>query len=112
MTNLQKLERQFDLAMFEVYRRAKDEAGYNATIFLQMLSDTNGRRTTKALINAAKPSDGYTALYMRERLDLTVEALVIEDPRWHALFTEVELKRALRRLKDYCYDPRSTPKPS
>lgn len=112
MTDLEKLERQFDQAMFEVYRRAKDEAGCNATMFLQMLSDTNGRRTAKALINAAKPSDGYTALYMRDRLDLTVEALVIEDQRWHPLFTEDELKRARRRLKDYRYDPRSTPKRS
>jgi hypothetical protein len=101
------LEAQFDVAMFDVYRRAKDEAGYNATIFLQMLTDNRGVRTAKTLINAAKPSDGYTALYMRGRLDLTVEALVIEDERWHQLFTEDELKRARRRLKDYRYEPRT-----
>lgn len=100
------VEVQFDQAMFEVYRRAKEEAGYNATIFLQMLTDNKGVRTAKTLINAAKPSDGYTALYMRGRLDLTVEALVIEDERWHRLFTEDELKRARRRLKDYRYEPR------
>lgn len=109
MTDLEKLERQFDQAMFEVYRRAKDEASYNPSMFLQMLTDTKGLQTAKTLINAAKPSDGYTALYLRERLDLTVEALVIEDQRWHPLFTDEELKRARRRLKDYRYEPRSLP---
>lgn len=105
------LEAQFDVAMFNVYRRAKDEAGYNATIFLQMLSENRGVRTAKSLISAAKPSDGYTALYLRGRLDLTVEALVVEDQRWHQLFTEDELKRARRRLKDYRYEARTNPVP-
>lgn len=97
------LETQFDHAMFGIYRRAKDEAGYNATIFLQMLTDNGGLSTAKTLINSAKPSDGYTALYMRGRLDLTVEALVIEDERWHSLFGADELERARKRLRDYRY---------
>lgn len=101
------IETQFDQAMFDVYRRAKDEAGYNATIFLQMLTDNRGLHTAQTLINSAKPSDGYTALYMRGRLDLTVEALVIEDERWHSLFSDEELKRARKRLRDYQYTPRA-----
>ncbi len=97
------LQEQFDLAMFEVYRRAKGEAGYNATVFLQMLSDGGGLRTAKTLINAAKPSDGYTALWERKRLDLTVEAVVVENARWHPLFAPEEIERAKRRLSDYSY---------
>ena len=109
---MSKLETGFDQAMFEVYRRAKDEAGYNATIFLRMLTDKKGILTAKTLINSTKPSDGYTALYIRGRLDLTVEALVIDDVRWHQLFTDDELKRARRRLKDYRYESRIPPKPN
>lgn len=101
------IEAQFDQAMFDVYRRAKDEAAYNATIFLQMLTESGGLHTAKTLINSPKPSDGYTALYMRGRLDLTVEALVIEDERWHALFTNEELDRARKRLREYRYEPRA-----
>lgn len=97
------LETQFDNAMFDVYRRAKEEAGYNATIFLQMLTDRKGVQTAKTLINANKPSDGYTALYMRGRLDVTVEALVLEDERWHPLFSDEELDCARKRLRDYRY---------
>jgi hypothetical protein len=32
------LKQQFTQAMFDIYRRAKTEAGYNATIFLQHLA--------------------------------------------------------------------------
>ncbi len=93
----------FDSAMFEIYRRAKAEAGYNASLFLVMLMSRGGLATAKSLINAARPSDGYTALQNRGRLDLTVEAVVVESPRWRALFTEEELTRAIRRLEAYGY---------
>ena len=96
----------FDGAMFDVYRRAKDEAGYTATIFLGMLTRHKGRATAKQLINAAKPSDGYTALFERGRIDLTVEALVVENARWQPLFTPEELDRARKRLKAYDYSPK------
>lgn len=97
----------FDAAMFDIYRRAKDEASYNATIFLKMLTDRGGLETAKALINSPQPSDGYTSLYERGRLDLTVEAMVVENPKWHLLFLEEELERANRRLTAYRYLPRS-----
>jgi hypothetical protein len=94
---------QFDAAMFDIYKRAKTEAGYNATIFLGMLSDRGGLATAKFLINASKPSDGYTHLYERGRLDLTVEAMIVDNPKWHQLFSTEELARAKRRLADYGY---------
>lgn len=37
----------FEGAMFDIYRRAKAEAGYNATIFLKMISDQGGLATAK-----------------------------------------------------------------
>lgn len=101
------LEAQFTEAMFDIYRRAKAEAKYNATIFLQMIMDNGGRATAKTLINTAKPSDGYTELYMRKRLDLTVEAVVVENPKWHSLFLPGELDRARKRLREYRYEPKS-----
>ncbi|MES1200984.1 MAG: hypothetical protein ABUS57_06000 [Pseudomonadota bacterium] len=100
-----ELEKQFTQAMFEIYRRAKDEANYSANIFLQMLTDQGGLRTAKTLINAIRPSDGYTALWDRGRLDLTVEAVVVGDARWHPLFAPEEIVRAQRRLSQYGYPP-------
>lgn len=93
----------FDHAMFEIYRIAKVETGYNATIFLNMIHNRGGIATAKYLIDAAKPSDGYTALYERNRLDLTVEAMVLENEKWHDMFLPEELTKARRRLDAYGY---------
>lgn len=93
----------FDQAMFEIYAKAKAEAKYAATLFLGMLQKQGGLLTAKQLINGSKPSDGYTALYERGRLDLTVEAMVIENAEWHELFTVDELNRARKRLLEYGY---------
>ena len=97
------LPEQFDAAMVDIYRRAKAEENYNATIFLRMLTERGGLQTAKFLINSMKPSDGYTELYFRKRLDLTVEAMVVENPRWHELFTHEEIERARGRLGEYQY---------
>src|SRR6266446_6344882 len=102
---MQDLTKQFDAAMFGIYRRAKLEAGYNATIFLRMLSDKGGLVTAKYLINSPRPSDGYTHLYDRGRLDLTVEAMVVENTKWHELFSNEEISKARLRLKQYGYTP-------
>lgn len=98
---MRTLSERFEEAMFSIYRRAKEEANYTATIFLGMLTDRGGLATAKALINASKPSDGYTALYERQRLDLTVEALVVSEPEWQTLFLPQEVDRARRRLRQY-----------
>ena len=102
------IEAQFDQAMLQIYHRAKKEANYQANDFLGMLMSNRGVRTAKTLINAKKESTGYEKLYELGRLNLTVEALVTEDKRWHILFTEEELQRARLRLKKYGYEPKSS----
>lgn len=95
MTDLGKA---FDQATFDIYRRADTEIGYRPTVFLDMLHRQGGVLTAKQLINAPRPSDGYTRrLYEANRLDLTVEAVVAGNPKWHSLFTESQLDRARRR---------------
>ncbi len=98
-----KLEAEFDTAMMSIYDRAKKEAGYNATAFLKMLYEHRGRETARRLIYAASPKTGYSALSERGRLDLTVEALIFDNPKWHPLFTPDELVRVKKRLVDYQY---------
>jgi hypothetical protein len=48
-------------------------------------------------------SEGYTALWERGRLDLTVEAVIHDNPKWHTLFTQEDLEICTRRLRDYRY---------
>jgi hypothetical protein len=105
--DMRDTEAKFHEAMINIYRRAKSEAKYTAKVFLPMVIDNGGLATAKTLINSPKPSVGYTALYMRQRLDLTVEAMVVEDTQWHSLFTSQELERARNRLRAYGYEPKS-----
>ncbi len=98
-----KLEAEFDRAMEDIYIRAKAEAGYTASVFHRMLSERRGVSTAKYLINDPRPSQGYTSLWERGRLDLTVEATVFSNPKWHPLFDEGELRKAEARLQVYHY---------
>lgn len=97
-------EAAFDAAMMDIYTTAKREVNYTASIFLQMLYDNRGLDTARTLIYAEHPSEGYTALYELGRLDLTVEALVLQS-QWRQLFADEPelLDRARRRLVDYRY---------
>lgn len=97
------VERRFDLAMENIYRLAKEEAKYTPHIYLQMLHEHGGLQTAKILINKPKESDGYTQLFLAGRLDLTVEAMVFDNPEWHELFTAEELDKVSTRLKKFKY---------
>jgi hypothetical protein len=101
------LEAEFTKAMQEIYRRAKTEAGYNATVFLRMLQDRGALETAHYLIHTAKPSDGFTALWEKGRLDLTVEAHVLQS-RFDPLFTDEERTVCSQRLEVLGYTPPTT----
>jgi hypothetical protein len=92
---------EFDHRMGAIYSRALNEADYNASRFLQMLEENGGVQTAHILLASPKVSDGYTALWERGRLDLTVEALVLEED-W-GLFSEEQRRTARRRLEEYGY---------
>ena len=91
------LVRDFDHAMMQIYVRAKQQAGYTATRFCQMLDEHGGVETARRLL--PQMSDGFTALWQRGRLDLTVEALVLQ-PKWDKLFSHEERQIARRRLRE------------
>lgn len=100
MTVPTPLEIEFHKEMLEIYRKAKEECGYNATRFLQMVSNEGGLKTAQKLIGTNQPSDGFTELWEYGRLDLTVENL-IQNPKYHTLFSLEEIEKAKIRLEDY-----------
>jgi hypothetical protein len=69
-----------------------------------MVTNHGGLEAARTLINAPAVSSGYTALWEKGRLDLTVEAMILGTPKYHALFTADELAKCKRRLNDYGYD--------
>jgi hypothetical protein len=100
-----ELKDRFNLAMYDIYRRAKNEAKYNATRYLHMLDAHGGINTAHLLINSPTVSEGYTSLYLKGRLDLTVEALIWDNSEYHQLFSKEELRLIEKRLKEYRYGP-------
>jgi hypothetical protein len=98
------LENKFDDAMLEIYKRAKKECGYNATRFLQMLTEHGGLETARILLQDKNLSDGFIKMWQLGYLCLTVEALII-DPTWGNLFTSEEKEFAHKRLSSAGYSP-------
>jgi len=96
------LEQRFNIAMMSIYQRAWDEANYRATHFHQMLREHGGIDTVQILLLSKHVSEDYTALSEKKRLDLTVEALIL-DPQWHDLFTDADRDIARKRLQEYGY---------
>jgi hypothetical protein len=97
----------FERGMKNIYVRARNEAGYNAVFFFEMLSSLGGLGTAHRLLATSDVSSGFTALYERGRLDLTVEALVVQ-PQFAELFSDYELEIARQRLRDLGYSPPTT----
>ena len=61
-----------------------------------MLTEHGGVETARRLL--PQMSDGFTELWKRNRLDLTVEALVVQ-LKWDELFSDEERQIALSRLR-------------
>lgn len=81
---------------------AKRDLGYNPGDFLKMLASYGGYETVSKLIAEKNPSSGFETLWERRRLDLTVEALVLET-HWRRFFNDTLLQRAEARLKSAGY---------
>lgn len=97
------LIKQLEQAMFNIYKIAKKECNYNPTRFLEMLHKKGAVSTAKYLINTSKVSEGFTKLWECGRLDLSVEAVILQEPLCQ-LFTVDELTIAKKRLKEYHYE--------
>ncbi|KUP96514.1 GmrSD restriction endonuclease domain-containing protein [Thermobifida cellulosilytica] len=96
------LTQEFAQALRSVYTRARDEAGYTPTHLLSMIADLGPLGTARRLLHAPTVSDGFSALWERGRLDLTVEAVVCE-PRFAPLFEDREVEVARKRLSQFGY---------
>ena len=98
-----KLEEQFNQAMLELYRKVK-EAYRPPNYLLGAINDRGGFEVARVLLEKPLPSETFTALQQIGRLDLSVEALVL-DNRWRELFEQKHLDMAERRLKSCGFDP-------
>ncbi len=93
-------DKAFERAMLGIYEEAKS-FGYRPTMFRKMVADHGGVETARRLIRGSSTS-GFEKLWENERLDLSVEALILR-PEWGMLFTDDERDLARRRLHQFNY---------
>lgn len=101
---METLKEQFNRAMWSIYSDTINETKYNPGYFRKMLEDIGGFETAKKLLSANTTSKGFTKLWELGRLDLTVEALIIDNKeKYKELFSDEELEMANRRLRELNY---------
>ncbi len=83
--------------------RLKREINYNPTYFNRMVGELGPVEATKRLVRSSTPSDGFTHLWEHQRLNMTVEALVLL-PGYEDLFDDEERRLARLRLEAYRFD--------
>jgi hypothetical protein len=93
---------EFDTAVLGLVDRCVAELRYNPKYFRVMVSQHGAIGAAQRLLRAPAVSDGFVKLWENDRLDLTVEALVVL-PRFAELFTDDERRTAQRRLEDFGY---------
>jgi hypothetical protein len=93
----------FNKEMVLLYKKALDECGYKASIFIHMIHDKGGVETAKSLLHVRGHPKGLTVLCEKGRLDLSMEALVLKSP-WSTLFTKEDLDVARKRLEELEYE--------
>lgn len=94
----------FEQEVLEGCRELSKKHGYTPTYFLQMVSERGAVRATKDLLVSKEPSEGLFTLWHLGKLDMSVEAMVL-DPRYQCLFDEEERRTARKRLADLDYQP-------
>ncbi len=78
------------------WAQAREEA---AALGVRMRPVEDAMKTAHRCLGGHRESDGFAALETLKRLDLSLEALVV-DKRFTALFTDEEANTALVRLLD------------
>lgn len=95
------LEKAFEEAMLDTAEVSKGYK-YNPTYFVQMVYEHGGVGAAKRLLAKPEPSEGLFKLWEIERLDISMEAIVLQ-PQFAPLFTSEELAEARRRLEALGY---------
>ena len=95
------LEDEFDKEMLAIYDKARDELGIRLTRFKQKVLRHRGVCAAKMLIHSKSTTTGFTKLWENQRLDLTVESLVVNNKKWHPLFTKDDINKAKETLEKY-----------
>ncbi|MCY4030578.1 MAG: hypothetical protein OXF05_00505 [Hyphomicrobiales bacterium] len=99
----EELKKRFEKEMHQVYKNVT-KIHHPPTYLLRLIDDNGGFAAAVILLEKSEPSQTFFTLWELNRLDLSVETLVLKEP-WRQLFEQRHLDEAERRLKDLNYNP-------
>ena len=104
---MSKLENQFHQAMLDIHNKAKEHERYGS-YFKRMIDQHGGVIAAKRLLEKQEIQQGLRKLWELNLLNLSMEALVIQE-RFQPLFTSEEIAEARRRLEELGYNTQTKP---
>jgi hypothetical protein len=98
-------EKDFRIKLIEFFESDECKVeGYSTVRILQMINQSKDAiELVKGFMNNPKPSGGFRALKAIKRLDLSLEAYILERPEIKDLFNADEKSMAIFRLKEAKY---------
>lgn len=94
----------FYASMLNLQSRMGLELGQPSHCLLRMIRKFGGQRTAVIIVRRKEPSIRFHLLHSQGRLDLSVEAWILQ-PQWSHLFSSATKIVAYRRLMEFGYFP-------
>lgn len=93
---------QFQEALLATCQQAQDEVGCPMTRLIQTITKRGGVETAQEMLRRGHLSDGFDALAKAGRLELSLEAVVIQE-KYGYLFTDDEVNACYAALLEGGY---------
>ena len=99
-------EKRLHRVMIDATKECK-RLGYHPNFLVQMIQESGPLRACQRILAKPDLSEGFGKLWEFHRLDLTIEAIVLQE-EFAGLFTEQEREIARQRLAENGYFPAGT----
>lgn len=100
LSDTDALALEFHNAMIDICERSRREARYNPTQFRAMVAELGGVEAAHRILQKPTVSDGFSVLWERGRLDLTIESIAA-DPRYTAVLPAADVETAVARMRQF-----------
>ena len=100
MTTETSIEKQFECRCIDVANKTAAVLSRDVPYFRQMLASRGAVGAATHLVHRHQPSSTFEALRRANRLDLTMESVILE-PEWASLFTDADKAVARARLRHH-----------
>ena len=103
-TNTEQLKKLFHQEIIDLYKQIIKSVKYKPTRLMDYINRYGGYEAAVKYISTESNVQDFAILWEKERLDLSVEALITKE-QYRILFSEDILSFCDRKLKEYSYAP-------